>query len=244
MNNKIRMNTVLGRRILSLIRHGDYAHPGEEKAIDLAFKNITKDSDRLLLDVGCGLGGTVEYLGNNGYGKVTGIDLNAEEVEFAKTKYPDLDLIAGSVYDIGKLSKIKYDLIYHFCSFYSFPDQQSALTAVREVAHYGSKLIIFDYARNGKYPVKVSEIPNPLDLDQIENMLEFSGWKLKKIEDISDFYLSEYAKFIDKIKDKREDIIRMSTEEMYQHVIYAYTDIYNAYKNKVLKAVIIYAEAI
>jgi SAM-dependent methyltransferase len=244
MHNKIKMNSVLGKRILSLIRKGDYAHPGEEDAIDLVFRDISKNQNRLLLDVGCGLGGTVKYLEDKGYGKVTGIDLNTEGIEYARTKYPELDLIAGSVYDIEKISQKKYDLIYHFCSFYSFPDQLGALSAIRKVAHTGTELIIFDYARNGTYPIKVSQIPNPLDLDEIENMLESSNWKLSKIEDISDYYLSEYAKFIDKIQAAKEDIISISNEQTHQDVRDAYLDIYNAYKNKILKAVIIYAKAI
>ncbi|MCP4181501.1 MAG: methyltransferase domain-containing protein [bacterium] len=244
MNKKTKMNSVLGKRILSLIRCGDYAHPGEEEAIDLVFNHISKNHDRLLLDVGCGLGGTAKYLEDNGFGKVTGIDLNTEGIELAKVKYPDLDLIAGSVYDIEEITQKKYDLIYHFCSFYLFPDQVGALSAIREVAYPGTELMIFDYARTGKYPVKVSEITNPLDLEKIKKILEDSNWKLKRIEDISDYYLNEYAKFIDKIEASRKDIIEMSNEEMYQYTKNAYTCIYNAYKNKILKAVIIFAEAI
>lgn len=36
MNDQFSMNSYLGQRILSLVREGDYAHAGEEEAIDLA----------------------------------------------------------------------------------------------------------------------------------------------------------------------------------------------------------------
>ena len=52
------MNSYLGKEILSIIRDGNYAHPGEEEAIELTFQDIPKNSHRQMLDVGCGRGGT------------------------------------------------------------------------------------------------------------------------------------------------------------------------------------------
>ena len=52
------MNSLMGKRLLSLIRRFDFAHPGEEEAIRMAFENVPRDDNRLILDVGCGLGGT------------------------------------------------------------------------------------------------------------------------------------------------------------------------------------------
>ncbi len=51
------MNSPMGKQILALIRDGDYAHAGEEEAIELTLKNVSKDPGRRVLDVGCGRGG-------------------------------------------------------------------------------------------------------------------------------------------------------------------------------------------
>ena len=51
------MNSFEGKRILALIRDGDYAHAGEEEAIECALGSIPKDSRDWMLDVGCGRGG-------------------------------------------------------------------------------------------------------------------------------------------------------------------------------------------
>ncbi len=53
----MRMNSASGKAILSLVREGDYAHPGEEQAIDLVFRTFLKKSDCQVLDLGCGRGG-------------------------------------------------------------------------------------------------------------------------------------------------------------------------------------------
>src|SRR6185312_7479553 len=52
MSDRFSMNSYLGQRILSLVREGDYAHAGEEEAIELAMSDVEKDSHRVILDVG------------------------------------------------------------------------------------------------------------------------------------------------------------------------------------------------
>ena len=47
------MNSYLGKRILALVRDGDYAHAGEEEAIALAMAPLAKDARRRILDAGC-----------------------------------------------------------------------------------------------------------------------------------------------------------------------------------------------
>ena len=76
MENKndraIDINTLPVKKVLSPIRKGDYAHVGEDQAILRAFLSLPKNPDALLLDVGCGLGGTADFLRSKGYGNVTG----------------------------------------------------------------------------------------------------------------------------------------------------------------------------
>ena len=51
MNDQFSMNSYLGQRILSLVREGDYAHAGEEEAIDLAMAGVEKIANRTILDI-------------------------------------------------------------------------------------------------------------------------------------------------------------------------------------------------
>ena len=83
------MNSFEGKRILALIRDGDYAHAGEEEAIERAFRSIPKSADRWMLDVGCGRGGTAEYLRRHGWGHAEGLDRDADSIEYARATYPE-----------------------------------------------------------------------------------------------------------------------------------------------------------
>ena len=56
------MNSFAGKRLLALVRGGDYAHAGEEEAIELAFRAVPKAPQKSILDVGCGRGGTIAFL--------------------------------------------------------------------------------------------------------------------------------------------------------------------------------------
>ena len=236
-----RMNSALGKQIISLLRGGDYAHPGAEEAIDMVFKNIPKKADRLLLDVGCGLGGTADYLQRNGYGKVTGVEIDEGIIELARRKYPDLNLVQTDVCKVHETLKEKFDLIYHFCSLYAFPEKLKALKALRKVAHKKTELIIFDYAVNGQNRKSSQAVRYPLDLKNIDEMLELSGWKKVECADISDYYEKEYVEFVPKIIEKRDEIIELSNKESYEFVKNVYESLYNDYRDKKLFAVILKA---
>ena len=84
-------------KILAALRDGDFTHPGEIEAIDLMMKNVTKDNDQNILDIGSGLGGTTDYLNNNGFGNAIGIDIDSEHIHYASKKYPDSYFIAADV---------------------------------------------------------------------------------------------------------------------------------------------------
>ena len=197
------LTSALNKEIMSEIREGDYQHPGEEEAIELVFKGIAQHPDQLLLDVGCGRGGTASYLQNKGWGKVIGLDLNIEIIEFAKKKYEkegeafprflacDATDVASCFSDIFS-PKVKPDVIYLFNSFFLFDDHVKALKALRAIAHKNTKLIVFDYVDNGNYmenPYKENGkpfLPNCIKSSKIHNVFEDGGWKTSEIKNIDE----------------------------------------------------------
>jgi SAM-dependent methyltransferase len=117
------MNNQLNRkRCLSRARGGDYIHPGEEEAIDMVMSKFSKDSNRKILDVGCGLGGTAAYIKKNGYGTPVCIDKEADCIEYVNENYPDLETYACDVLNLTSIFQPQqFDLAYLFNSFYAFP---------------------------------------------------------------------------------------------------------------------------
>ena len=82
------MNNATGKRLLALIRDGDYAHPGEEEANELLFAGVRPDPRRRVLDAGCGGGGTAAWVQARGLGAVTGVEIDARTAQLARRAPP------------------------------------------------------------------------------------------------------------------------------------------------------------
>jgi len=84
----MRLNSYQGKRLLALARGADYAHAGEAEAIDLVWSGLPKSRTQNVLDAGCGRGGTAAYVYHAGWGRVTGIDIEAESIVRARCRSP------------------------------------------------------------------------------------------------------------------------------------------------------------
>ena len=168
------MNSFEGKRILALIRDGDYAHPGEEEAIERAFRGVPKSPGNWILDVGCGRGGSAEYLRSHGWGNLAGIDRDVDSIEYAKATYRDVEFHTCDVLDVPAAVGREFDVIYMLSAFYAFADQRAALAGLRKVAKPGARLVIFDYAvgRDADLSVRGQVfITHPIRLPEISTTL-------------------------------------------------------------------------
>ncbi len=234
-----RMNSVLGKKILAEIRGCNFAHPGEEKAIELVFKDVPKDSQKMILDVGCGIGGTASIIQNSGYGKVVGLDIDEPTIREAKILYPNLEFIVSAVDDICDKTSYHFDLFYLLTSFYAFPDHNQALQSLRKIAKPNAEIMIFDYADNGFNGAKKHNFSNPLKTQTINEIFNKNGWEITSFQDITDFFTESYIYLVDKIQGKKEAIISMNDKESYEFVFNSYSNILDDYLNKRSSAVLI-----
>lgn len=213
--------------LLAYIRKDDYAHAGESEAIEITMKDIPKKSNQHLLDIGCGLGGTAHYLEKHGWGKVSGIDLDKEVISYAKLHYPQVYFKESDVLDIHKLFITqKFDVVYSFNAFFSFPQQEESLKRMAEVANENADLIIFDYASEGKYTGEnpfqdryynsnSSKFFLPINLDAIELQLYQTGWELINIEDLTEKYYFWYKWLLQQMQDQKKELIHLFDENTF-----------------------------
>src|SRR5207248_1914854 len=113
-NLLMRMNSFQGKQLLALIREGDYAHAGEKEAIEIALRSYPKQPDRLILDVGCGRGGTAKYVQDQCWGTVTGLDTDPDSIAHAGRVNPGMQFYACDVVDAASIVARQFDLIYLF----------------------------------------------------------------------------------------------------------------------------------
>ncbi|WP_419907156.1 class I SAM-dependent methyltransferase [Hoeflea sp.] len=248
MTASFTMNSHLGKRILALVRQGNYAHAGEEEAIDMALAGLAKDPHRSLLDAGCGRGGTAHYIQEHGWGKVTGVDIEPESVREAKHAYPGIRFEAGDIMDLGQRYAGYFDAVTMFNVLYAIPRHQHALSALAEAARPGAALMIFDYEDPGSYGAhaimegSAAFLPNPMAAGAIGGDLEAAGWSQTGHRDITEAYIRWYRHLVDRIVERRAEIEEIAQAEGYQRVLGLYSQLLDVLSAGHLQGAILSAE--
>jgi ubiquinone/menaquinone biosynthesis C-methylase UbiE len=238
------MNSFEGKRILALVRDGDYAHAGEEEAIERSFRSIAKDPDRSMLDVGCGRGGTADYLRKHGWGHVEAIDRDADSIEYASATYPEIQFHVCDVLDVPRAVTRSFDVIYMLNAFYAFDHQREALAGLRKVAKPGAHLVIFDYTVGDKSDGTPSPMmPHAIRLSEIAAMLRDAGWLPGAIEDLSADYVRWYAEFVRRIQLKRAEIEKIGGPDWYNFVLSMYSGLRDVIANGALGGALVTARS-
>lgn len=241
------MNSFTGKQILSLIRESDYAHAGEEEAIELTLRHEPKHADQLILDVGCGRGGTAKYVADHGWGKVVGLDREPESIVRARQVYPGIEFHACDVVEAETVIRDKFDLMYLFNAFYAFGDQPRALAVLSQLAKPTARLVIFDYTDRGGFaenPLIFNGepfLPQPVKLSSIGDMLRENGWQLLRIEDLTAEYDRWYEVLLHRADRKRDAIIELAGEEAFASVREQYAGLLTALRDGRLGGAIIIA---
>lgn len=263
------LSSVTNKKIMSEIRSGDYQHPGEETAIDMVLSKIkNKGKESVILDVGCGLGGTADYIQKQGWGHVIGIDIDQDVIDIANSKY-GTDKIIKNKSDIEKIFKenksvflncdvmhagdffgennlnIKFDIILLFNSFYLFKDHMIALKQLHKISKPSTTLALFDYLDHGEYKKyaykedNIAFLPHVLELKNLHKLLQATGWKEISLERIDDKYQIWYQKILNNLKSKKEYYDSKYGTKTMEIFTERYVHIYNAIKNNLLGGIIL-----
>jgi SAM-dependent methyltransferase len=243
-----------GKKILAFLRKGDFGHPGEIEAIDLVMKRFPKDERQLILDVGCGLGGTAGYIQEQKYGQISGFDIEPKSIEYAQKKYPHVHFYAADVLNVDRIiTDVKFDILCLFNSFYAFPDQALALQKLTNIAKKNARIAIFDYSNfcetDKANPLFRSPEKNklpfiPIKSSAIASTLLGSGWQLDEWVDISQDYQRWYRVLLDKLDSIKEEMSAKYGEEIFNKTASVYHKIYRSIVDKSSGGVIVYAHKI
>ena len=236
-----------GKRLLALIRGTDYAHAGEGEAIELTLRSVPRRADQLLLDVGCGLGGTAKYVQDHGWGTVVGLDVEPDSIARARQAYPGIEFHACDVVQASSVIGRKHDVIYLFNAFYAFGDQPRALASLAQLAKPSGRLILFDYTDRGGYdgnPLMCDGeplIPHPLRLSALGDTLQRAGWQLTDVEDLTGAYDRWYDSLVKRMDGKRSQIVDAVGTEGFNFVRGTYAGLLGAIRSGRLGGAIVRA---
>lgn len=214
------MSSAKGKEISSLVRGGDFAHAGEAEAIALVFDHLGKDPSRRLLDVGCGRGGTAQYLYERGFGFVHGFDTDEASIAHARSRYAPLEFRCLDARHCASHYDGAFEIIYLFNVLYLFgpQDQLRCLQQLRRLADERSLLVLFDYTAKTPSSETGSAYRtnwHPIDTTGLPAMGEAAGWRIAEFADYSYRFGRWYAAMLEKLHDKHDAIVEIADEEWF-----------------------------
>ena len=246
---RMSMSSLVGKRILSLIRDGDFAHPGEVDAVDALLEGWPSNPGWRVLDVGCGLGATADLIARRGHGQVHGVDADPGTIDYARSHYPGQSFSCASALDVSTAVPGPFDAIVMFTSFYCFPDQPRVLRECGALARADTILRIFDYATPTWNPAAEAFCQGyargghwrPLVMDECVELFESNGWQIVGRRDLTAEFRLWYRDLVARIASRREAIVSASDEGWYLYALQRYRELLDAIENGPIGGAIISA---
>ena len=243
------MNSATGKRLLALVREGDYAHPGEEEAIRLLLAGVRPDRRRRILDAGCGGAGTAAWVQGHGYGTVTGIDIDAETVRLARQRHPEVEIVAGDLQRAADALHSPFALIYSMTALYAVPNQRAALTQLGALAAPGAELRLLEYSDpHGRFAAATGSGSGyawwrPLDPRRLHELLAGTGWSLAESRDLELEFERWYVDLCARIAASRQEIVEMFGAEWFELASAEYAGILRMVRAGELGGIFVWARA-
>jgi 2-polyprenyl-3-methyl-5-hydroxy-6-metoxy-1,4-benzoquinol methylase len=240
------------RLIVSELRGGDFTHAGDTEAIDMVLAKLKADFPEVLkgncLDVGCGFGGTADYLVKQGVEKIWGIDINKPALDYAKSKYKSVNCLNLDAFAVStQFDRKFFSLVYLFNVLYAIEDKVSVLKQLAMVSKPGAILMLFDYSAgdNGDPVLDLAGATmHPIQTNKIEQQLKEAGWEIVEKNDLSSEFVVWYEKLIQKLSVKEQELKGNYLAEDISKVFLTYSHILNQLRLKKMGGVLIYAKRV
>jgi SAM-dependent methyltransferase len=243
------MDNATGKRLLALVRDGDYAHPGEEEANELLFAGVPPDTRRRVLDAGCGGAGTASWLRRRGLGMVTGIEIDAQTAALARERHPEVTIVEGDLRQASRVLAGPYDLTYSMTAIYAAPDQATVFRELVALAAPGAELRMLEYADpRGLFAAATTGNPSwswwhPLIPRDLPDLLSSAGWSSIEVRDLTPEFIHWYRRLCERITAKHREIALEFGREWYEFVVREYAGILDMVRAGVLGGVLVQAVA-
>lgn len=213
------------RLLLSELRGGDYAHPGDTVAIDFVLDMLERLNPQFrkcpILDVGCGFGGSLNYMTQKGCHTISGVDIDTAAITHAKQHYQTgifhvLDALALNTQFPHNI----FSTIVMFSAAYAIENKKGLFEQIASVSQSGAILVLFDYASQDTLSVNdfAGKPIHPLNLISIANDLHQTGWELREYQNLTDKFIEWYQEFLDKLDTQYVELEKRFTKEDIQTV--------------------------
>ncbi|MEY8001082.1 DVU_1556 family methyltransferase [Clostridium sp. Mt-5] len=181
---------------------GETLRPGGFQLTDKAMEFCKFSQEDTLLDLGSGMGSTVNYVSEK-YGiKAVGVDPSKKLIKMGKDKYKSIDLVYGTGEKIP-FKDNKFKGVFAECTLSLMNDLNCVLKEVSRVLKKDGWFVINDvYAKKSEFLKELNGFPinscmrGLHDLKSLKKSLMDNGFKILHIEDCSDMLKSLMVKII------------------------------------------------
>ncbi|MCC0057656.1 MAG: methyltransferase domain-containing protein [Hyphomicrobiaceae bacterium] len=220
------MNSFANKEYLARIRGGDFAHPGEEEAIDLVLSYLRPRSGETVLDAGCGRGATADAIRKKTSADVIGVDLDAQSIGYAKATYPGTRFEAADITMLGEMALPKIGAIYAFNSLYACADLDGCFSAFRRISNAGARAGVFDYIAYDADALADSNcLPSSVHTTaEMRQIPERHGWACTGIVNLDLDYAIWYRRFLSRMDENRAMLSAVRTPDFFDEVRKTYAD--------------------
>lgn len=181
---------------------GDTLRPGGFKLTDEAVNFCELSKGNEVLDIGCGMGSTVEYLENMYFLKSFGIDPSKILITNGKNKNPNLRVQEGRGENIPFEDKCM-DAVFAECTLSLMEDLEKTIEeSFRVLKNKGSFVITDVYARNPEYIHLMDKFDfnscmrGLHDIEKLKIQLKNNGFKIVLFKDYTDLLKELTVKII------------------------------------------------
>jgi len=180
------------------------------------FANFQNYNNKLVLEVGCGIGTAAQSFIENG-AIYTGIDLSDKSIEIAKKRMEVFQLqgnfFQGNIEEIDNINNIEFDLIYSFGVLHHTPSIEKSISNIYKMLKVGGEFKMMLYAKNSWKYYEIVE-----GLDQYEAQ---SGVPIANVYTKEEVY--DLLKVFHNIKIEQTHIFPYKIEK-YKNYIYEKKD--------------------
>ena len=145
----------------------------EDKIINLIFTNSNINSNKDILDVGCGTGILIEDYLNRNVNSITAVDISTEMIKIASNKYPDIHFVCAdiSLFNEGKLydNIVLYNCFPHLKSKEETIKHLSSLLKPNGILTIAHSMSINKLIKLHQNVSNISDIMLPNDLNELMN---------------------------------------------------------------------------
>ncbi|XP_052818692.1 uncharacterized protein LOC128244694 isoform X2 [Mya arenaria] len=191
---------------------------------------------QVVLDIGCGIGGSAFYMVKEFGVKVVAIDLSANMINIGMDRAREMDINEDEVqFEIADATKREYepntfDVIYSRDTILHIPDKLALFKQFFKWLKPGGKLFISDYCcSDGDHSDQFKDYVkqrgyNLLSPARYGKVLEEAGFTRVDAQDRTDLFVQSLEKELIVAEDIREDFVKEFSQDDFDYIVNGWKD--------------------